>query len=611
MRKMVRLLNKKIKKKMAWEMYASYVIASLLPIALIVGFFMKKSMDSTEQNLIQMAEPYCTQIIDNVTTAVAEAENEIAILKSSDAMYNLLFTEYENPADALTMYQSQWLHGTKYQINSNHTVKFYNTVANSNISALTNNSLEDFRRIYGEEALSAGDGIHYKLLPSYGSFPVRLSLYTSYAAIDRQLFLTIEVPVTEFLSSLDSGNGLGGYAYLLDDKGNILGSTDQKGIYLENITQSFLESIEDSQSAYLEGEKFLTILRPVSSKANINTLCSKWKLLYLMPNELFQESMRADMLSIVPLCVFSMVFSLGIAIFFTRWVCGRLDKLRNKTKRILNGEFDIAEPVSINDELGELEEAIYEMAAALDNMFKNQYIRLQKENEQKIRNEQLLRTTIQAEIDALRYQINPHYLFNTMESIRMHLYLMGDKETANIIRQFSESFRKMLDTDSSKYTLQDELETIECYLHVQKYRLGDRFVSTVTVDPALVNCHIPKLLIQPLVENAFFHGIELSEHLGQLNIDIFLQEDRLHIHVIDNGIGMSEEKLRSLQNMLVNPDGASRVGLANIVRRLNLVYGENQSFCVESEQDKGTKIFVTIPYEPQKGGERLHESVDC
>lgn len=608
---MVRFLKTKIKKKMAWEMYASYVIASLLPIALIVGFFVKKSMDSTEQNLIQMAEPYCIQIIDNVIDVVEEAENEIAILKSSDAMYSLLFTEYKNPADALTMYQTQWLNGTKYQINRDHTVKFYNTVANSNISALTNNSLDDFRRIYGEESLSAGDGIHYKLLPSYGSYPMRLSLYTSYASVDRQLFLTIEVPITEFLSSLDSGNGFGGFAYLLDDQGNIIGSTDSKDIYLESITPAFLESIEDSQSAYLEGETFLTILRPLSSKASMNTVCSNWKLLYLMPNELFRESMRTNMLSIVPLCVFSMVFSLGIAIFFTKWVCGRLDKLRSKTKRILNGEFDIAEPVRNNDELGELEEAIYEMASALDTMFKNQYIRLQKENEQKIRNEQLLRTTIQAEIDALRYQINPHYLFNTMESIRMHLYLMGDKETANIIRQFSESFRKMLDTDNSKYTLQDELETIECYLHVQKYRLGDRFVSSVAVDPALVNCHIPKLLIQPLVENAFFHGIELSERLGQLNIDIFRQEDRLHIQVIDNGIGMSKEKLRSLRNMLENPDSSSRVGLANIVRRLNLVYGENQSFCVESEQDKGTKIFVTIPYEPQKGGERLHESADC
>ena len=608
---MVRFLRTKIKKKLAWEMYASYIVASLLPIALIVGFFVKKSMDSTEQNLIQMAEPYCTQIIDNVTTAVAEAENEIAILKSSDAMFNLLFTEYENPADALTMYQSQWQHGAKYQVNSNHIVKFYNTDTNSNISSLTNNSLEDFRRIYGEEALLAGDGIHYKLLPSYGFSPVRLSLYTSYASIDRQLFLTIEVPITELLSSLESGNGLGGYAYLLDDDGNVLGSTDQQGVYLENITPSFLESIEGSQSAYLEGEKFLTILRPLSSQAGVNAVCSKWKLLYLMPNELFQESMRTNMLSIVPLCVFSMLFSLGIAMLFTKWTCGRLDKLRNKTKRILNGEFDIAEPVKNNDELGELEEAIYEMASALDTMFQNQYDRLQKENEQKIRNEQLLRTTIQAEIDALRYQINPHYLFNTMESIRMHLYLMGDKETANIIRQFSESFRKMLDTDNAKYTLQDELDTIECYLYVQKYRLGDRFISSVMVDPALVNCHIPKLLIQPLVENAFYHGIELSEHLGKLTIDVFQEEDRLHIHVIDNGIGMSKEKLESLRNMLANPDGASRVGLANIVRRLKLVYGENQSFQVESQQDQGTKIFVTIPYEPQKGGEKLHESVDC
>lgn len=608
---MAELTRKKTKKtKLAWEMYVSYVVASLLPIALIVGFFVKKNIDSTEQNLIQMAEPYCTQIVDNIASVVSEAENEIAILKSSNAMYNLLFTEYENPADALTTYRTEWLHGASYLINNDHTVKFYNTAINSNIASLTNNSLEDFLRIYGEEATQSGDGIHYKLLPSYGSLPLRLGLYTSYASIDRQLYLTIEVPIVEILPQLENGNALGGFAYLLDIEGNIIASTDHQEVYTDIITMSLLDSIEDSHSTYLDGEKFLTIVSSLSSHVPITSECSQWKLLYLMPNELFQESMRRNTLSIIPLCLCSMLFSLCVSVIFTRWVCGRLNKLRNKTNRILKAEFDIAEPISINDELGELEAAIYEMSAALETMFTNQYERLRRENEQKIRNEQLLRTTIQAEIDALRYQINPHYLFNTMESIRMHLYLKGDKETANIIRLFSESFRRMLETDGSQYTLLDELDTVESYLQVQKYRLGDRFTSQIIVDPAIKNCYIPKLLLQPLVENAFFHGIELSEAVGQLRIVISLQENRLHIQVMDNGIGMNEEKLTALRNSIENPDCASRVGLVNIVRRLNLLYGENQSFYVESEQGKGTTIFVAIPYQAQEGGSRLSESTD-
>ena len=602
--------NKVTKKKLIWEMYASFIIASLLPIALIVGFFINKSIDSTEQNLIQMAEPYCTQVVDNIASVISGTENEIEILKNSNAIYTLLFSEYTNPADALTMYQTQWLQNTKHMIRSSHTVKFYNTADNSIIASLTNNTLEDFKRIYGENATQAGVGIHYKLLPSYGSLPLRLGMYTSFASVDRQLFLTIEVPITEIMPYLEGGNSLGGFVYLIDIEGNILCSSDHGNVYTGMITKSFLDSIGDSHSVHLNGEKVLTIAKPLSSYTSLTSECSQWKLLYLMPNELFQKSMHRNLLSIVPLCLCCMLFSLGVAIGFTTWVCGRLNKLRNKTKRILNADFNIAEPISSNDELAELEASIYEMAAALETMLANQYQRLQQENAQKIRNEQLLRTTIQAEINALRYQINPHYLFNTMEAIRMHLYLKGDRETANIIRLFSESFRKMLAADDSEYSLLDELDTVESYIQVQKYRLGDRFTSQIIVDPAIRNCIIPKLLIQPLVENAFFHGIELSERFGQLRVVFSLQNSRLHIQVMDNGIGMSAERLNSLRNNLEDPDSASRVGLVNIVRRLNLLYGDNKSFNIESEQGKGTTIDVEIPYQIQEKGSSICESAN-
>ena len=141
-------------------------------------------------------------------------------------------------------------------------------------------------------------------------------------------------------------------------------------------------------------------------------------------------------------------------------------------------------------------------------------------------------------------------------------------------------------------------------------RFGQRLSIEREIDEELLSVQVPPLILQPLVENAFFHGIELSERQGALYIEIALQDDRLHIQVVDNGIGMPEGKLKSLRKTLENPDSATRVGLANIVRRLHLHYGDNQSFVIESECDKGTTIRVTIPYQFQEGGRKLRESAD-
>lgn len=298
-----------------------------------------------------------------------------------------------------------------------------------------------------------------------------------------------------------------------------------------------------------------------------------------------------------------LVFSLSAAILFARRFTKRIIRLQHKAKRALKADFDIVEPIECRDELGELESALYEMVTALDTMFDNQYRTLEKEHEQKMHNEQLLRARTQAEIEALRYQINPHYLFNTMESIRMHLYLKGDRETARIIYLFSESFRKMLEAEGADYTLFDELQTIENYLKVQKYRLGDRFTSEVTVDENLPNCRIPKLLLQPLVENAFFHGIELSENPGVLQVTVRRRTDKLYMTVKDNGVGMTKEKMEELRRNLQEDEKSSapRVGLRNVVQRLRLQYGESYRFEIESDPGTGTKVTIVIPYETVGG----------
>ena len=180
----------------------------------------------------------------------------------------------------------------------------------------------------------------------------------------------------------------------------------------------------------------------------------------------------------------------------------------------------------------------------------------------------------------------------------MHLLLKGDKETAKILQIFAASYRKSLEVDSGDYTLKDELDTINDFLAVQKYRLGDRFVSEIQVDESALDCKMPKLLLQPLVENAFFHGIELSNRLGHLAIHIHRNSNTVSIMVKDNGLGIPADKLQELKAKLESNDAAAGtgIGINNISSRLRLLYGPETNFGIESQYGIGTTIQFEIPY---------------
>lgn len=215
----------------------------------------------------------------------------------------------------------------------------------------------------------------------------------------------------------------------------------------------------------------------------------------------------------------------------------------------------------------------------------------------------------QAQYLALQNQINPHFLYNTLESIRGEALIAGLDGVADMTEALAKFFRYTITNIENLVTVQDELDNCETYFLIQKYRFGDRLQLHIDYDAEdwedIMNCKIPKLTLQPILENSIIHGTELKVETGNLRIQFGRTQDRLLIRISDDGVGMDEETLTKLNRKLGRDGdelihGEERKGgiaLANVNSRIHLIFGEEYGLHVYSVPQKGTDVEITIPFQ--------------
>jgi two-component system sensor histidine kinase YesM len=205
------------------------------------------------------------------------------------------------------------------------------------------------------------------------------------------------------------------------------------------------------------------------------------------------------------------------------------------------------------------------------------------------------------EFKMLASQINPHFLYNTLESIRMKALTEGNRDVSNAIKLLGKSMHYVLEnTGTSSTTLKKELDYISIYLSIQKFRFNDRVNYTLTVpeDMDLEEYQILPLLLQPIVENAILHGLEETEKGGLISIEVTAKDDELLIiNIYDNGLGMAEEEVITLTDSFKQrkKQSASNIGLYNINQRIRLFYGDAYGMTIKSQPYEGTLVSLTLP----------------
>ncbi|WP_040950279.1 sensor histidine kinase [Gorillibacterium massiliense] len=281
----------------------------------------------------------------------------------------------------------------------------------------------------------------------------------------------------------------------------------------------------------------------------------------------------------------------GVILFygFSQMLTRRIYIMSRQISRVSMGNLNTEVKVDGNDEIGQLSRQLNSMVISIREL-------MDEVNDSHRQNENLLVKQNEIKFKMMASQINPHFLFNALESIRMKAHIKGETEISKVVRTLGKLMRKNLEVGGRNITLKDELEMVRCYLEIQKFRYGDRLSYEIDVEPYAEKVSLPPLIIQPLVENSVIHGLENKEGTCTILVKAEMEGDLVHIHVTDNGAGMSAEKIEQIYEAINDPEDreGNRIGLRNVHQRLLLYYGGNNGLHIESELGVGTHIHFII-----------------
>ncbi len=291
----------------------------------------------------------------------------------------------------------------------------------------------------------------------------------------------------------------------------------------------------------------------------------------------------------------ALLISAVIIFLYATYFSSRINTLRLAMYKVSNNDYEIVDTIRGDDELTETFRDMKTMVQKLKSAEARIY-------EAQIREQMITNQQQQVELKLLANQINPHFLYNTLEAIRMKAFVEGNRGVANAIKLLSKSMRYVLgNTQTTSTTLDKELDYIATYMAIMKLRFGSCINYDLQLDESLdpAACQILPILLQPVIENAISHGLADLDENGHIILRIRPSKDRTRLcaYVFDNGSGMSRETLREVASHLDTPpeDTGHGVGLYNISNRIHLFYGPEYGITIRSREHFGTCVTLTIP----------------
>ncbi|MGO4106555.1 cache domain-containing sensor histidine kinase [Paenibacillus sp. YAF4_2] len=336
---------------------------------------------------------------------------------------------------------------------------------------------------------------------------------------------------------------------------------------------------------------------------SINLAPSGWKLISIIPkSELLDELGAVKRINIATYAIMFGILCMFLLIFFTRIlkpIKSLMDFIKSYPKNGEESRYNVVHQNEIGVLGQKLNKMLDDISVLSDEIRSTQIRMLEIELAKK-----------QMEISAFRNQINPHFLYNTLESIRAMAFYHDVRDIANISESLSRMFRYAV-KGSNFVTIAEELSHVREYAKIIEFRFRGRFKIVIRCDDELLNEMMLKMLLQPLVENAVFHGLERKLGEGEVLIEIRKStENKIELLIQDNGQGMSEGELKELREGLLRYDEPvpaeseqqDGIGISNIYRRTNLFYGDASALKVESVLNEGTSVRVSFPVRLSEGG---------
>ncbi|PHV69976.1 hypothetical protein CS063_12575 [Sporanaerobium hydrogeniformans] len=383
--------------------------------------------------------------------------------------------------------------------------------------------------------------------------------------------------INSILNSIYLGEGAG--AFIVDAQGK---SGNIKG-HNKEVEQSILEQVKLHKSSKsineidtILGKKYLVSVNPLNQ--------SGFRIVVYNPlNNLTKTSENIGRFSIF-IVILGILVASALTLYITSKFMKPISQLVHHMSKISTGNLKTIDVKQKAIEMKILYEKFNEMILDLRELMKD----IHEKNKLKRK----------AELYALQTQINPHFLYNTLDSINAMAALRGEKDIMQMTVALARLLRLSINTKREFVSIAEEIEHVKCYLKIQKIRYADKFEVIFDIQPSILNYKVVKLILQPLVENAIYHGIELKPTHGIITIRGYENEGSIYLEILDNGIGVNREKVNEIRQRLKEDillGNCDSVGLYNVNSKIKLYYGEDYGLSFESEQEIGTTIKVMIP----------------
>lgn len=371
--------------------------------------------------------------------------------------------------------------------------------------------------------------------------------------------------------------GNSGYTYLIDDDGNIIYHPQQQLIYAGIKVDPFSEILKSSAN-YLRTDE-----NKIYTK-NRSALTGWTAVGVINANELLRD--RKNIIQFYfTLSVLSLLLAAIAALIISSSITKPLKKLESAMRLVETGDLSIRANTDINNEIGHL-----------GKTFNTMIVKIKALMDTAVSNEEAKR---KSEINALQAQINPHFLYNTLDSIIWMSAGGRNEEVTEMIEALAKLFRTSISQGENFVPLRNEMENIKSYLTIQKMRYGDKLSYELAVGEPFLPALVPKLILQPIVENALYHGIKLSPRAGTIRIGARQEGDVLILTVTDDGVGMSRQQLEHIFDEDKNSEHG--IGVLNVQNRIRLCFGSAYGLHYFSETGAGTCVEIHLP--AASGGE--------
>jgi len=367
--------------------------------------------------------------------------------------------------------------------------------------------------------------------------------------------------------------GKSGFLYIMDANGDVVYAPVNPVVY--RVKNEWLTDPAHSIVRDIQGNSFQIIYK--------DSDYTNWKTVGVFSlNETLKEVTNIRHYSML-IGGFTLVLAVAAAFFFTASIAKPLGKLRSLMKKAEEGDLSVRFNSKYNDEIGQLGNSFNNMIQEISNLIDLVY------EEQKRKRE--------AELKTLQAQIKPHFLYNTLDTIQWMAQDHGAKDIFNIVGALANLFRIGLSKGKEMITVREELEHIKSYLTIQKARYEDRLNYEISYDENVLNHRVLKLILQPLVENAIYHGLNARRGGGTVTITAWLEDNKLYFCVADNGMGMTPEKLKEIQALLSSglEPATTGFGIFNVNERIRLSFGSEYGLSYTSVYGEGTKVEVRHP----------------